>query len=201
MTATRSEHGSPGIEPGTSANPKESANDTFAALHSLALRGAVRQLPEKSDGLVQDGLVRSTSDGYELTELGHSQHRALFEIERRRIDLGLLEMAYARLPGLTRRLRDLSFEWEAHDEVTRGQLVGRLCAIIDDAELILRRSAVIAPRFSSYRRRLDAARYLLVDSDQRYAFGSGVESILTVWREMTEDYLQTLGCAHDENDL
>jgi hypothetical protein len=189
------------MDPGTSANPKESAADTFAALHGLALRGAVRQLPEASDGLVRDGLVRSTSNGYELTELGHRQHRALFEIERQRIDLGLLEMAYARLPGLTRRLRDLSVDWDAGDEPARGRMVGRLCAIIDEVELILRRSAAVAPRFASYGPRLDTAKYLLLDSDQRYAFGSEVESILTVWREMTEDYLQTLGCGHDEDDL
>ena len=201
MAATRTGHGSPGIDPGTSANPKESATDTFAALHTLALRGAVRQLPEESDGLVRDGLVRSTSGGYELTEIGHRRHRALFEGERRSIDLGLLEMAYARLPRLTRRLRDLSFEWEANDELTRRQMVGPLCAIIDEAELILRRSAAVAPRFASYGARLDTAKYLLVDSDQRYAFGSEVESVLTVWREMTEDYLQTLGCGHDEDDL
>jgi hypothetical protein len=201
MAATRTGHDSPGIDPGTSANPKGSASDTFAALHSLALRGAVRKLPEESDGLVRDGLICSTSGGYELTEIGHRRHRALFEGERLSIDLGLLEMAYARLPGLTRRLRDLSVEWEASDEPTRRRMVGRLCAIIDEAELILRRSAAIAPRFSSYRRRLDAAKYLLVDSDLKYAFGSEVESILTIWREMTEDYLQTLGCAHDEDDL
>ena len=201
MAATRTGHGSPGMGPGTSANPKESATDTFATLHSLALRGAARQLPEEPGSLIREGLVRPTSKGYELTELGHRRHRALFEGERRSIDLGLLEMAYARLPGLTRRLRDLSVDWQAGDEPARGRMVGRLCAIIDEVELILRRSAAIAPRFASYRRRLDAAKYLLLDSDLRYAFETGVQSILTVWREMTEDYLQTLGCAHDEDDL
>ena len=201
MAATRTGHGSPGIDPGTSANPNESATDTFAAVHSLALRGPVRQLPDESGGLLREGLVRSTSEGYELTEIGHRRHRALLEGERRSIDLGHLEMAYARLPGLTRRLRDLWVEWDANDEPPHGQMVGRLCAIIDEAELILRRSAAVAPRFSSYRRRLDAAKYLLLDSDLQYAFGSGVESILIVWREMTEDYLQTLGCGHDEDDL
>jgi hypothetical protein len=201
VAATRTGNGSPGIDPGTSASPKESATDTFAALHTLALRGAVRHLPEESDGLVRDGLVRPTSGGYELTEIGHRRHRALFESERQSIDLGLLEMAYSRLPGLTRRLRDLSFEWEANDELTRGLMVGPLCAIIDEVELVLRRSAAVAPRFASYGPRLDNAKYLLLDSDQRYAFGPEVESVLTVWREMTEDYLQTLGCAHDEGDL
>jgi hypothetical protein len=185
----------------TGARPEDLTDGTFTPLHCLALRGTLPQLPAGSDGLVRVGLVRPTSDGYELTGLGHRRHRALFEAERRSLDLGLLAMAYARLPALTRRLRDLSVEWEANDEPARRRMVGRLCGIVDEVELILRRSAAVAPRFASYAPRLDTAKYRLLDSDLEYAFGSGVESILTVWREMTEDYLQTLGCAHDEDDL
>jgi hypothetical protein len=48
---------------------------------------------------------------------------------------------------------------------------------------------------------LAAARSRLLDSNLEYALGAGVESILIVWREMNEDFLQTLGCAHDPDDL
>jgi hypothetical protein len=183
------------------ANPNDLANDTFTVLHRLALRGALPQLPEGSDGLVREGLVSSTSGGYELTALGHRRHRALFEIERRTLDLGLLAMAYGPLPAMTRRLREIAIEWEASDEPARRQMVGRLCAIVDAVELALRRSAAAAPRFATYWPRLAAAKRRLLDSDLVYALGPGVESILTVWREMNEDYLQTLGRAHDQDDL
>jgi hypothetical protein len=178
-----------------------SQNDIFTALHRLALRGAVGHLGEGSDGLVRDGLVCSTSEGYELTELGHRRHRALLEMERRTLDLGLLAMASAGLPALTRRLREASIEWEANDASDRRRMVGRLCEFVDEVELILRRSAGVAPRFASYWPRLDAARRLLVDSHLEYALEPRVESILTIWREMTEDYLQTLGEAHDQDEL
>jgi hypothetical protein len=46
-----------------------------------------------------------------------------------------------------------------------------------------------------------AAKSRLLDSDLDYAIGPGVDSILTVWREMGEDYLQTLGGAHDPDEL
>jgi hypothetical protein len=76
-----------------------------------------------------------------------------------------------------------------------------LCEIVDKVELILRRSAAVAPRFASYMPRLDAAKRRLLDSDLEYALGSGIESIVTGWREMDEDFLQTLGHAHDVDDL
>jgi hypothetical protein len=177
----------------TQAQTKELTHDTFGVLHSLALRGSLAELPEGSDGLVREGLVNSASEGYELTALGHQRHRALLETERRTLDLGLLAMAYAGLPAVTRRLRDLSLEWEANDEPDRLPMVGRMCGIVDEAELILRRSAAVVPRFASYGPRLAAAKCRLMDSQLEYAVGPRVESILTVWREMTEDYLQTLG--------
>jgi hypothetical protein len=177
------------------------ANETFSVLHSLALRGALAELPEGSDGLVREGLIRATPVGYELTASGHRRHRALLEIERQTLDLGLLAMAYARLPAVTRRLRELSLEWEASDQPSRRQMVARLCEIVDEVELTLRRSSAVAPRFASYGPRLAFARSRLLDSNLEYALGAGVESILTVWREMNEDFLQTLGCAHDPDDL
>jgi hypothetical protein len=181
--------------------PRELANGTFAVLHGLALRDTLEQLPDGCDGLVRDGLVQSTPAGYALTPLGHRRHRALLEMERRVLDLGLLEMAYAGLPAMTRQLREIVLEWEASDDPGRWRLVGRLCAIVEHVELLLRRSAAVAPRFADYLARLDAAKRRLLDSDLEYAVGPGVESILTVWREMNEDYLQTLGCAHDQDDL
>jgi hypothetical protein len=116
------------------------AGDAFTVLHSLAIRGTVSYLPEGSDALVQGGLVRSTSAGYELTALGHGRHRALLEIERRALDLELLEMTYERLLALTRRLRDILIELEVGSEAARRRLVVRLCSVVDAAEPILGRS-------------------------------------------------------------
>ena len=129
------------------------------------------------------------------------RHRALLEIERQTLDLGLLEMAYARLPAITRRLRELWIEWETSDQPTRRAMVAQLCAIVDEVELTLHRSSAVAPRFASYGPRLAAARSQLLESKLEYQLEGGVEAILTVWREMNEDFLQTLGCAHDPDDL
>jgi hypothetical protein len=175
--------------------------DAFAAVHSLALRGALGHLPDGAVGLVDAGLIRSTPSGYELTELGHRRHRALLGLERRTLDLGLLEIAYARLPAFTHRLREISLEWAAADGDPRRRLIPRLCELVDDVELTIRRSSAVAPRFAAYLTRLQAARARLLGGELDYAVSDGVDSILTIWREMNEDFLQTLGCAHDQDDL
>jgi hypothetical protein len=175
--------------------------DTFGVVHALALRGALPRLPPGTDGLVREGLVHATPRGFELTAVGHSRHRALLERERRTLDLGRLSMAYARLPAVTRRLRDVMLEWEANDEPARRPMVGQLCGVIEDVEPILHRSAAVAPRFAGYRLRLAAARSELLACEVPAALGSRVESILAIWREMTEDYLQTLGFGHEQVDL
>jgi hypothetical protein len=180
---------------------RDDVRDAFAVVHSLALRGTLPQLPHGADALVREGLIQRTLTGYELTPPGHSRHRALLETERRTLDLGLLSMAYARLPAVTRRLRALLLEWEANDEPARRRMVSQVCAIVDEVELILRRSAAVAPRFGSYGPRLAAARSRLLDGDQEHVLGPGIDSILTVWKEMSEDYLQTLGCGHSTEDL
>jgi hypothetical protein len=184
----------------SAARPADTTN-TFIAVHSLALRSTLARLPEGSDSLLAAGLIRSAPDGYELTELGHRRHRALLEIERRTLDLGLLEMAYAQLPTVTHRLRELSVEWRATEEDRRGRLIPGLCALVGDVELIIRRSSAVAPRFASYLKRLETARSRLLGGQLDYAVGDDVDSILAIWREMNEDYLQTLGCARDQGEL
>ena len=180
---------------------REPETGTFVVVHGLALRGTLERLPAGSEGLVQAGLVHSTAEGYALTPLGHRRHRALLEMERRTFDLTFLEMAYAPLPAVTARLFELAAEWQAEDDPRRRRLVDRICAIAEAGELIVRRSAAIAPRFANYVSRLESAKRRLLSGNLEYAVGRRVESILTVWVEMNEDYLQTLGCASDRNDL
>jgi hypothetical protein len=167
--------------------------DVFPVVHALALRGHLSQLPVDAEGLLEAGLLRFTPDGFTLTDLGHRRHRALLEHERATLDLDLLGMAYARFPTLTRRMQALTPQWEKARQASRRRMVRDLCGIVDQAEPILRRSASVAPRFGTYIPRLSAAKRRLLAGDLRYAVDPAVESIGTVWRELDEDYLQTLG--------
>jgi hypothetical protein len=175
-------------------------DDLFPTVHVLALRGSLKQLPGDSEEFEAAGLVRSTPDGFTLTEAGHRHHRALFEQERAALNIGLLGIVYEPFPAIARRLKRLESRWYSTDERPRRKLVRQLGLIIDDVEPILRRSATIAPRFMAYIARLRDAELRLTHGDLDYGFNHRVESIHTILRELHEDYLQTLGRGYDQDE-
>jgi hypothetical protein len=175
-----------------------SAIEVFPAVHALALRGTLKRLPGDSTELEAAGLVRSTSDGFTLTAVGHNRHRALLAHERATIDIPLLGIVYERFPEVARRLKKLESSSHVADGSTHRRLVDELGTIIDALEPILLRSAEAAPRFAGYITRLQETRRRVVEGDFEYAFGLQVESAATVVRELHEDYLQTLGRGYEE---
>jgi hypothetical protein len=176
-------------------------NDVFPTVHVLALRGSLKQLPGDSEQEFEAaGLVRSTPDGFTLTEAGHRHHRALFEQERAALDIGLLGIVFEPFPTVARRLKTLESRWYPTDGAARRKLVRELGLIIDDMEPILHRSGAIAPRFGTYVARLRDAELRLTHGDLEYAFDHGVESIHTIVRELYEDYLQTLGRGYEQDE-
>jgi hypothetical protein len=181
----------------------ESPSDAaFGTVHSIALRGRVPRLDDSAQILLDAGLVRAVSGGFQLTERGHSSHRALLERERATLDLTRLEMAYGRLPALARVLQRLRTRWrERSGPLDRRRLLTELSELVEDTAPVLRRATAIAPRFSAYGPRLGAAIAHLRAGDHAYAFGVEVESVGAVWQELHEDFLQTLGRAHEIEDV
>lgn len=174
--------------------------DVFPTVHVLALRGSLRELPGDSDQFEAAGLVRSTSDGFTLTEAGHRHHRVLFEQERAGIDIGLLGIVYERFPAVAQRLRTLEPRWQGTNDGARRELVDELGAIVDAVEPILHRSAELVPRFRAYIPRLRDAQRRVSGGELEYAFEHHVESIDTILRELHEDYLQMLGRAYEQDE-
>jgi hypothetical protein len=169
-------------------------------VHVLALRGSLKQLPGDSDQFEAAGLVRSTPDGFTLTEAGHRHHRALFERDRDGLDTGLLGIVYERFPAVARRCKRLESRWRQADCGAHRELVGELSSIVEELEPILRRSADVAPRFATYIARLRDAEHRISKGHLDYAFDGGVESIHTIVLELHEDYLQTLGRGYEQDE-
>jgi hypothetical protein len=174
--------------------------DAFRVVHALAIRGVVAELPSGSEPLLDAGLVRATGDGYTLTHNGHRRHRALLERERATVDLRQLGLIYARVPPLARRLHTVRLRWDDAADVYRAQMVAELCRIVDEVELIVLRSANVLPRFGSYIPRLAAAKQRLLDGELEFALIRAEGSVQSVWAELQEDYLQTLGRSHEPGD-
>lgn len=183
-------------EPEIGVNP----DDVFPTVHVLALRGSLRELPADSEEFEAAGLVRSTPDGFTLTEEGHRHHRALFEQERAALDIGLLGLVFEPFPDVARRLKTLESRWYSSDDGARLKVIRELRSLIDEVEPILRRSATVAPRFGTYIGRLRDAERRLIHGDPQYAFDPTVESIHTIVGELYEDYLQTLGRGYEQDE-
>jgi hypothetical protein len=174
--------------------------DLFRVVHALAIRGVVGALPSGSEGLLDAGLVCACADGYTLTHAGHRHHRGLLERERATVDLEQLGLIYARIPALARRLHALRAHWDSTAGVNRAPVVAGLSRVVDDLELIVLRSATIVPRLGAYIPRLAAAKQWMLGDGCDLALTSADGSIQSIWAELQEDYLQTLGCGYEPGE-
>jgi hypothetical protein len=175
--------------------------EVFPAVHALALRGSLKHLPGDGRQLEAAGLICSTPYGFTLTDSGHRLHRTLSEQERATIDVALLDIVSEPLLAAWRRVKTLEPRWNAADAAKRRRLISELVAIVEEVQPTLRRTAEIAPRFGEYIARLREAERRLLDGELDYAFDPAVESIATVWRELHEDNLQTLGYAQESESV
>ena len=78
---------------------------------------------------------------------------------------------------------------KAHDE----RIIDRLGALHERAEGILRRLAEAEPRFSYYRRALEDALQKAEDGAIEWVSDAKIDSYHTVWFELHEDLLRTVG--------
>jgi hypothetical protein len=172
-------------------------DDVFLAVHTLAVQGSVQRIPGDHAELEAAGLVRATADGYTLTQAGYSCHRALLDEERATIDIGLLGVAYERFACVARELEAI----EARRRKSNRMDVAELSAAAQPLELILRRTAGMAPRFAQYIGRLRAARRELAEGEAENNTATDVSSLFVLIREMEEDYLQTLGRGYNAFEI
>jgi hypothetical protein len=105
------------------------------------------------------------------------------------------------LPGDGRQLEAAGLVCSTPHGFTLTDSGHELVAIVEEVQPTLRRTAGIAPRFGDYIARLRVAERRLLDGELDYAFDPAVESIATVWRELHEDYLQTLGYAQESESI
>jgi hypothetical protein len=89
------------------------------------------------------------------------------------------------------------FAWQEFDEDERWEKAPELGTLVERVEPALSRTAELLPRFAGYMERLRIARARVEDGEHDYATGVRVDSLHTVWMEIHEDYLQTLGISRE----
>jgi PEP-utilising enzyme, mobile domain len=172
--------------------------DAFAVLHRLKIKGMADELGHWATGLEEDGLVCSTHAGFVLTPQGHEHHSELLVVERTRIDTDALASSYGRFLALNEPLKRLSSRWQSAAEEDRFALVGEVSELIERAEPALRRASEIAPRFGPYLPRLRTACERLERGEHEWMTDPRIDSVHTVWMEIHEDFLQTLGRSRED---
>ncbi len=176
----------------------EEIETMLPALHLLKVKGMADEVPGNVDALEDAGLVVRTKAGLMLTEAGHERHRALFEADRQRLDRDKLRSIYERFLAANQPFKQLSTRWQAADEDERFTLAGEFTELVERVQPALRRSAELSLRFGGYRVRLADACNKLDEGDHQYAVSPTVDSVHTVWMELHEDYLLTLGISREE---
>jgi hypothetical protein len=200
----------------------ESSDLRTLVLHALRLMGfadaaatsASAGRPEADvapvlDSLVEEGLATKREgrlSGYALTPAGRGDHLARLTAEREATGARpAIHDAYKRFLGINGDLLGICTAWQlrdvngesvindhtdaAHDAAVIAQLAdlhANVSPICDDL-------AAALPRFGSYRQRLGSALAKVQDGDADWFTKPMIPSYHTVWFELHEDLLATLG--------
>jgi hypothetical protein len=127
--------------------------------------------------------------------------------ERTRLEPGSREESecaavYASFGPLNREVLQLCTDWQVRpggalndhgDAAYDWSVIDRLTAVDERAGPLLRRLGSSVPYFAPYRERLRAARRRVVDGEHDWFTSPRLDSYHTVWMELHEDLLATLG--------
>jgi cytochrome oxidase assembly protein ShyY1 len=162
------------------------------------------------DELVADGRARrhdADPAGWTLTPAGHLdlEQRLAAELDATGAR-PVVEAAHARFTELNQPVLQVCSDWQVvtdadgvlrvndHTDADRdAALVARLGELADQAVVVCDELAAVLARFDSYRHRLDSARRRVESGETRWFDAAVIDSFHTVWFELHEHLLATLG--------
>jgi hypothetical protein len=182
-----------GLVPDTGlGTPPEPSLDRVPALHRLALRGCLSELTGHQE-LVDAELVVATPAGFLLTPRGRTRHDEALVAERANLDLDALAGVYGRFLSLNSSMKTTCAAAAGAFGESRMLLADDIAKLLERVAPVLRRTTEAVPRFDSYEPRLADAMGRADAGAWEYLVSPACESVHTVWMELHEDYLQTLG--------
>lgn len=210
------DHAAPGQRPGPGTQPlPPGPATTLHVLHAVRLGGfadtpALAERAELSRGTVEDTLIdlgarglierMSFADtaGWILTEAGTAQHERWLAEERQRAGATeALVTAMTEFDELNARVVDTLSRWQLQSpEQQAHRRVDVLPALrgVDGAlRDLLADPIALLPRLGRYPRQFAAALRRVSAGEDRWVAGVGILSCHTVWAELHQDLLSTLG--------
>lgn len=170
----------------------------------------VPEVSARLDELVADGRARrhdAEPSGWTLTPAGHTDLSARLAAELDATGTRpAVEAAYGRFVELNQPVLQVCSDWQVvtdgdgalrvnnHRDTDRdARVVARLGELADAAVVVCDELAAALARFGSYRHRLDTARRRVESGDTRWFDAALIDSFHTVWFELHEHLLATLG--------
>lgn len=178
-------------------------DEAWMLLHDIRLRGLV-EAPDRAQvaTLIDAGLIVRKRTFLALTPEGREVHTAWVRLAQTSPGYDTVRRAYeAFLPVNTELIRACS-DWQVHpggvpndhtDPRYDWGVIDRLRALDERAGAIVRRLAKALPRFAGYRARLRAALQRVEEGEHDWFASPRVDSYHTVWMQLHEDLLVTLG--------
>jgi len=145
------------------------------------------------DGAVEDGLAvkrEGRISGFTLTAAGRARHAELLAHETGRAEQAEIRRAYERFMALNSELLSLCTDWQLRPSVA---VVSRLQTVDDGVQPICSVLAAVRDRFGTYGPRLAVARARIEAGEMEWLTKPLIDSYHTVWFELHEDLLCTLG--------
>ena len=140
--------------------------------------------------------------GWALTREGRAENERLLGLELELVGARPhIHAAYQRFLGVNRELRAVCADWQIHGDALNDhtdvdhdeQVVARLVALHRRARPVFVELSARLARFAGYERRLAAALDRVLDGDAGWFTQPLIDSYHTVWFELHEDLLATLG--------
>lgn len=140
--------------------------------------------------------------GWALTAAGREEQERRLAEERDAHDAGpVIESAYRRFLALNQSFLEACTAWQMKgdalndhaDQAYDAACVARLAALHCDLKPILTDLEALFDRYHGYRLRLEAALAKLQDGEQDWFTKPMIDSYHTIWFQLHEDLLNTLG--------
>jgi len=200
----------PGPVPSSFVRDLPADHEAWELLHEVRLRGMTEESGhEHADLLVTIGFVVRKRSFLAITPEGRARHAAWARLSDDAPEYDAARRAYEAFLPLNVDLIRLCSDWQLrpgnvpndHTDLQYDwDVIDRLRALDERAGAVVRRLAKSVPRFGTYRPRLREALRRLDDGEPEWFTSPRIDSYHTVWMQMHEDVLTTLGLRREDED-
>jgi len=162
---------------------------------------------EHADLLVEIGLLARKKSFLVVTPEGRSSHAAWARLADDTPEHGAARRAYEAFLPLNAELIRLCSDWQVragnvpndHSDLPYDwKVIDRLRALDERSGALVRRLAKAVNRFGAYRSRLRDALRRVEDGEHEWFTSPRIDSYHTVWMQMHEDLLITVGLSRED---